>query len=100
MIDFNVRVNIGNEIASIRKQLQALPKETYDYFKSVTPKDTGNARQKTRLTGTTIRADYPYAVPLDQGHSRQALQGNPPGAGMTKPTEKWLNNRVKQIKGI
>ena len=99
MIDFQIRVTIDNEIASIRQQIAALPKETYDYFKSVTPIDTGNARRKTKLTGTTIRADYPYAEPLDRGHSKQALQGNPPGAGMTGPTEKWLNKRVKQIKG-
>lgn len=99
MIELRVKVTIPSELASIRQQVQALPRETLDYFKAVTPIDTGNARRHTRLTGHTIRADYPYARPLDNGHSKQALQGNPPGAGMTQPTEAWLNRRVKQIKG-
>lgn len=99
MIEFQVTVKSDGELASIRKQLAALPQQAYDYFKSVTPIRTGNARRKTSLNGNTIRADYPYAEPLDKGHSKQSLRGNPPGAGMTKPTEKWLNQQVKQIKG-
>jgi hypothetical protein len=93
MIDMKVTVNSSGQIASIRKQLQQLPTEALDYFKSVTPRDTGNARRKTRLSGNTIKADYVYAQPLDEGHSRQAPNG------MIKPTEKWLERRVKQIKG-
>lgn len=99
MIDLKVSIRSDGELDSIRQQIAALPKEAYDYFKSVTPIRTGNARRRTRLSGDTIRADYAYAVPLDNGHSKQALQGNPPGAGMTGPTEKWLARRVKQIKG-
>jgi len=93
MIDLKVSIRSDGELDSIRQQIAALPKEAYDYFKSVTPIRTGNARRRTRLSGDTIRADYAYAQPLDDGRSRQAPQG------MTEPTEKWLARRVKQIKG-
>lgn len=93
MLDFQIKIHTDGELESIRQQLEALPRETYDYFKSATPVRTGNARRRTRLSGDTIRADYAYAVPLDRGHSSQAPRG------MVEPTEKWLNQRVKQIKG-
>ena len=93
MIDLKVSINTDGELESIRRQLEALPQEAFDYFRSVTPIRTGNARKRTRLTGDTIRADYAYAKPLDDGSSRQAP------TGMTEPTQKWLARRVKQIKG-
>jgi hypothetical protein len=93
MIDLKITVKSSGEIANIKKQLQQLPTEAFNYFKSITPRDTGNARRRTKLTGTTIKADYVYAQPLDEGHSRQAPDG------MIKPTEKWLQRRIKQIKG-
>lgn len=93
MLDLKVSVKSDNELESIRKQIEALPREAYDYFRSVTPIRTGNARRRTRLQGDTIRADYAYAVPLDDGSSRQAPRG------MVEPTERWLARRVKQIKG-
>jgi hypothetical protein len=93
MIDLKVTVRSDGELDSIRQQIAALPKEAFDYFRSITPIRTGNARRRTRLSGDTIRADYAYAQPLDDGRSRQAPQG------MTAPTEKWLDRRVKQIKG-
>jgi hypothetical protein len=93
MIDLKVTVRSDGELDSIRQQIAALPGEAFDYFRSVTPIRTGNARRRTRLSGDTIRADYAYAQPLDDGRSRQAPRG------MTEPTEKWLARRVKQIKG-
>lgn len=93
MIDLKISVRSDGELDSIRQQIAALPREAYDYFKSVTPIRTGNARRRTRLSGDTIRADYAYAQPLDDGRSRQAPRG------MTEPTKKWLARRVKQIKG-
>jgi hypothetical protein len=60
-------------------------------FVSVTPKDTGNARRQTRLSGNTIEANYSYAGALDKGWSKQAPQG------MTKPTERFIKNRLDKI---
>lgn len=73
-------------------KLNHLPQEAYDHFVSITPIDTGNARRSTRLVGNkTIEANYAYARRLDEGYSKQAR------GGMTKPTEKFIKDRVKQI---
>jgi hypothetical protein len=57
--------------------------EGYDYFVSITPKDTGNARNKTVLKqskgfssrNNKIHAKYAYAGRLDDGWSKQARKG-------------------------
>lgn len=65
----------------------------YNYFKKVTPIDSGNARNKTSLSGTDINAAYPYAKRLDNGWSRQAPQG------MVKPTIEYLRKYIKSQLG-
>ena len=86
-------------MASITKRLDELQKaldpdtlarEAYDYFRSVTPVKTGNARSKTRLQGDEIKADYAYATRLDQGSSRQAPDG------MSAPTTKFIQEYIKK----
>ena len=72
---------------------KTLVKETYDYFVDATPIRTGNARRSTRLRGTTIDANYPYAERLDEGSSRQAPKG------MSGPTEKFLEKRIDDLIG-
>lgn len=91
--DVKIKNNTGQQIASIERQLRALPKEAYDFFVKKTPIDTGNARRKTSQRGNTIQAKYPYAQRLDNGWSKQAPDG------MVKPTEQFVKNRLKQIKG-
>jgi|TARA_B110000977_G_scaffold28951_1_gene37418 hypothetical protein len=75
------------------KRLRVVPKEAYDVFKEATPVRSGNARRKTRLQGTTIKADYPYAQRLDDGWSRQAPQG------MVDPTIKFIKSKIAEILG-
>lgn len=76
----------------IQSELDKLPAQAHFVFVKATPKDTGNARRKTRLVAKkTIEANYPYAQPLDQGHSRQSPQG------MTKPTEAFIQQRLRSI---
>jgi hypothetical protein len=71
-----------------------LAKEAYDYFRGITPERTGNAKRSTRLRNDEIQADYAYAQRLDGGYSNQAPQG------MTKPTEKFIQEYIKkQAKG-
>jgi len=71
-----------------------LAKEAYDYFKRETPIRSGNARNNTRLQGDEIWADYAYAQRLDEGYSKQSPNG------MTKPTEKFIQEYInKQAKG-
>lgn len=82
-----VRLTVNTMTASldkIKRDLSTVPNEVYNYWKSITPIRTGNARRKTKLKGDTIHANYPYAVPLDEGYSKQAPKG------MTKPSEAYL----------
>lgn len=72
-----------------------LTREAYDYFRDITPIASGNAQRNTRLRGDEIWADYAYAQRLDSGWSKQNN-----GVGMTKPTEKFIQEYIrKQAKG-
>lgn len=72
---------------------QQLADAAYKYFVNITPKDTGNARRNTSLSGNEIRAKYPYATRLDNGWSRQAPKG------MVKPTIQFLRDYIRKILG-
>jgi hypothetical protein len=76
----------------IQSQLSKLPAEAFNFFVKATPKDTGNARRKTKLVSNkTIEANYPYARRLDEGWSKQAP------IGMSKPTDRYIRRRLQQI---
>lgn len=77
-------------LSGIAKRMSKLPKDAYDYWKSITPIRSGNARRRTRLQGNKIKADYNYAVPLDKGGSKQAPRG------MSEPTDKYIKQRIAQ----
>lgn len=72
----------------IEKLAPHVLEEGYEYFKSITPIDSGNARSKTVLKqsrqfdsrNNKIHAKYAYAGRLDEGWSKQAKKG------MTGPT--------------
>lgn len=74
--------DITDRLNKILKTLdnKNIAKEAHRTFKDVTPIKTGNARRNTNLMGNQIDANYPYALPLNQGSSRQAPEG------MTVPT--------------
>lgn len=96
MIEVAIRIDnkISGDIKRKIAQLQALPVQALDEFVDLTPIRSGNARRNTRLRNRdTISANYPYAQRLDQGYSRQAPQG------MTRPWERWIANRLRQIFG-
>ena len=80
---------MGPSIGKIVSKFERLPKEAYKYWKGITPVRTGNARRRTRLQGRKIKANYNYAVPLDQGRSIQAPKG------MSKPTEQYIRNLIE-----
>lgn len=79
------------DLRRVGKNMQDVRKDAYDFFVKTTPKDTGNARRKTRLAGNTIRADYPYARVLDKGWSKQAPRG------MTRPTIEFLKAMFNKV---
>lgn len=100
-IKFNARTTL-DKLRQVQTQLANVPLEAYQYFRRITPIDTGNARRNTTLQGRTIHARYNYAEVLDKGRhmtgsgmrgSKQAPQG------MSKPTEQFIRNRVRQITG-
>jgi hypothetical protein len=79
-----ITTNLPKRLQTIQNRIQALPAAAFEVFVENTPVRTGNARRNTSIQGDTIRANYPYAQPLDQGTSRQSPQG------MIKPTMDWL----------
>jgi len=81
--------NITPSIGKIQKRFDQLPRDAYNYWKGITPIKTGNARRRTRLQGSKIKANYNYAVPLDKGRSIQAPKG------MSEPTEQFIRNEIE-----
>lgn len=82
--------NISPSAGKIVARFKQLPKEAFNFWRRITPVKTGNARRRTRLQGSKIKANYQYAVPLDKGWSKQAPQG------MSEPTEIYIKNRIKR----
>lgn len=78
-------------IGQIEKRFSTLPKVAFRFWKKITPKDTGNARRKTRLRKDEIQARYPYAERLDEGYSRQAPKG------MFEPTVDHIKKVSKRM---
>jgi hypothetical protein len=83
---------ITPSLGKIDARFQLLPKDAFRYWRSITPVKSGNARRKTKLVAANrFTADYNYAVPLDQGLSKQAPKG------MSEPTEKYIKKQVKKL---
>jgi hypothetical protein len=86
---FNLRIE---KIKGILDQ-NKMADEAYKVFLKNTPYKTGNARANTELERNEIIADYPYAVRLDQGWSKQSPKG------MSEPTIQFLQDYIKQNLG-
>lgn len=89
----------SNSVNRLNKVLQTLDNKNisnvaYKTFKDKTPIRSGNARNKTKLRGNTIDANYPYAQRLEEGYSKQAKNG------MTEPTINNIRNYVYATLGI
>jgi hypothetical protein len=89
----------AREVENMLKDLEDLGKDimkpAYKFYKKTTPIRSGNARNNTKLKGTTIKSAYPYAGALDDGFSTQAPDG------MTEPTieqiERLIDKEVNRI---
>jgi len=84
--------NITNRLSELKSTLsnKNLAKVAHAEFKKVTPKQTGNARANTDLMGNAIEANYPYALSLNQGSSKQAPKG------MTEPTIEAVRTYIER----
>lgn len=81
---------ITPSLGKIRAKMDKLPKQAFLHWKKITPKKTGNAKRRTKLNKNVIDANYNYAVPLDQGRSKQAPRG------MLEPTLKYIKTLLKR----
>jgi len=79
----------------IKKEItaQKMTDVGYPVFVKNTPIKTGNARAHTFKGTDEIDASYPYAVPLDNGWSRQSPNG------MVKPTMAAIRAYIKKTLG-
>lgn len=88
--------NIQKRVALIKKTLdpQNLARVGYPVFVKNTPIKTGNAVKHTFLNGVTILGNYPYALVLNKGRSKQSPDG------MGKPTIAAIRAYIKKTLGI
>jgi hypothetical protein len=89
-----VKNTMTQSLKKLERVLEQLPETAYELWLKNTPKNSGNARRKTRLKGKTIHADYAYAKSLNEGSSRQAP------SGISEPTaqalSKHLNSKMRK----
>lgn len=83
--------SINPSLTRIQRGFSTVAKETIDFWIRSTPKDSGNARNRTTLKGNVIEANYPYARRLDEGYSKKAPKG------MSKPTEQFFKRLMNRL---
>jgi hypothetical protein len=97
----NIRKRLDKVLATLNDE--TISKEAFSKFKEITPERTGNAKNKTRLRGNTIEANYPYATVLDRGRhmtNRGARGSDLAPEGMSKPTIEHIRKFVNKKLGI
>lgn len=80
-----------------------ISQEAYKFFHDITPERSGNAKNKTRLKGNTIDANYPYAAVLDKGRhmTNRGMRGSTQAPqGMSKPTYEHIRDYVYKKLGV
>lgn len=83
---------LDRRMQEVNRFLEELPRSMSEQFTQLTPIDTGNARNKTKLTGNRITADYAYAKRLEKdGWSKQAPEG------MSTPTIDWVRSELRKL---
>lgn len=90
---------LKKKLANAAQVKQAIMPQAYDYFLSLTPVKTGNARHNTKLVQNTIEAKYAYAEVLDKGRhmtNKGARGSNQATKGMSKPTVDKFRAWIKQ----
>lgn len=100
-VKFTARTSLQN-IKQVQTQLNQLPQEAYQFFRNITPVDTGNARRNTTYNNRTITANYNYAQVLDKGRhmTNSGMRGsNQAPKGMSKPTQDYIRRRIREITG-
>jgi hypothetical protein len=87
----SITPNLDRRLAQVNRFLEELPRTAHEKFRSVTPIDTGNARNSTELRGNEIVGNYEYASRLQDGSSSQAPNG------MRDPTIEDIRRRLNSL---
>jgi hypothetical protein len=99
-LDASFKGDVSQMLSKMKKELNNIPKEAYQFFLKQTPVRSGNAKRNTKLKGNTIQANYQYAEVLDKGRhmTSRGMRGSEQAPqGMTKPTEEFIQQRVDKI---
>jgi hypothetical protein len=86
-----------HKIAQAAGLAQAVMPQAFQYFESLTPVRSGNARNSTRLNHNKIEAQYQYASVLDAGRGYRSgqMRGSVQAPnGMSAPTRVYLNKLI------
>lgn len=104
MITFDIRISrnlMTPALKRISRELAVMPTRLHQEMVKLTPIDTGNARNRTRLeSNRRIRAAYPYARVLDRGRhmtSRGVRGSLQAPRGMTGPLRQWYRKEIRRI---
>jgi hypothetical protein len=89
---------------ALRGTKKNVMQKAFEFFKRITPIDTGWAKRNTKLVNNNIVANYPYAGVLDKGRhmTNRGMRGSKQAPeGMSKPTierfQTWVRNFIKGI---
>jgi hypothetical protein len=96
--DFDI-VLIDKKLQGLKQLVPQIMPPTFQHFRQLTPKDTGNARARTTLSGNIINASYPYAKVLDNGRtfSNGRMRGSKQAPyGMSEPTKQFFMKKLAQ----
>ena len=88
---------LHGKLAKLQGVSQATMPAAYQYFRQITPIDTGNARNSTSLQNNKIVASYQYASVLDAGRGYRDGQmrgSNQAPQGMTNPTKEFIKQHI------
>ena len=90
-------VLIDRKLQGLKQLVPQIMPPTFQYFRQITPIDTGNARSQTTLSGNVINANYPYAQVLDNGRvfSAGKMRGSKQAPyGMSEPTKQFFMKKL------
>lgn len=90
-------VLIDRKLQGLKQLVPQIMPPTFQYFRQITPIDTGNARRQTTLSGNVINANYPYAKVLDNGRvfSAGKMRGSKQAPyGMSEPTIQFFMKKL------
>lgn len=87
-----IKETMTQSLKNLDTQIRSIMPQAHKVWVQNTPKDQGQARNKTQLKGNTIHANYAYADRLDEGYSSKS-----PG-GMSEPTSNFITKQLRSLR--